>query len=156
MFRRNSTGDDICLLHPLWRNMYWFPPIVIPMCHCLDEIGLELLSQTNYMKSKGYFADLFTEKKSNYKQQSACKMNAFDDIAIIITAALSSLGITENYMNGDRRSCFKMFSSKSYTILKRYDSRNFFKPFPVVFISIEQPYIKHGLKFQVQEFFGKK
>ena len=137
MFRRNSTGDDICLLHSLWRNMYWFSPIVIPMCHRLDEIGLEFLSQTNYMISKGYFADLFTEKKSNYKQQSACKMNAFDDIAIIIAAALSSLGININYS----KSCFKMFSSKSYRILKRYERRNFFKPFPVVFISIEQPYV---------------
>ena len=123
--------------------MYWFSPIVIPLCHRLDEIGLELLSQTNYVISKGYFAYLFTEKKSNYKQQSACKMNAFDDIAIIISAALSSLGITENYTNGDRECCFKMFSSKSYRILKRYERRNFFKPFPVVFISIEQPYIKH-------------
>ena len=66
MFRRNTTGDDICLLHPIRRNMYWFPPILFPMCHRLDEIGLELLSQTKYMISKGYFADLFTEKKSNY------------------------------------------------------------------------------------------
>merc|ERR1719215_423736 len=103
MLRRNSSSDDICSLYPLVEEDVLVSPVVIPMSNRLGKVGRDLLSQTNNMISKGYFADLFNDERDRFTSQSACKLTAFDDIIqlqpmnfilpIIIAAALASMGL---------------------------------------------------------------